>query len=65
LLLGHRQEIRLGEKIVKNLSRPISRIMVGPLKKYRPIEARTVAHAMVQTAKKDLKGIYIIESDRI
>ena len=65
LLLGNRQEIRLGEEIVKNLFKPLSRIMVGPLKKYRPIEARTVAHAMVQTAKKDLKGIYIIESDRI
>lgn len=65
LLLGERGEPRPGEDIAKRLSKPLSLLMRGPLKKYRPIEARTVALTMIQNAKKELKGIYIYTSDRI
>lgn len=65
LLLGEREESRPGEDLVKVLTKPLSALMLGPLKKYRPIEARTVALAMIGNAKKGLKGIYIYESDRI
>lgn len=65
LLLGEREESRPGEDLAKVLAKPLSTLMLGPLKKYRPIEARTVALAMIGNAKKGLKGIYIYESDRI
>jgi hypothetical protein len=39
--------------------------MVGPLRKYRAIQARDVAKAMVQVAQKNLKGLNIFESKQI
>jgi uncharacterized protein YbjT (DUF2867 family) len=65
LLLGDRKEYRLAEKIGSAAMRTISIIMAGPLKKYRPIEARVVASAMVATATSDRTGINIYESDQI
>ena len=65
LLLGQRAEVRTGEVIGEKISRAISFLLVGPLRKYRPIEARTVATAMIVMAKQAAAGIHIYESDRI
>ena len=65
LLLGERAEFRLGERVAARLLRYCSFLMVGPLRKYRPVQARTVAAAMVRVAKKAGRGIHIIESDAI
>ena len=40
-------------------------VMVGPLKKYRAIQAHDVAKAMVQVAQKNLKGVNIFDSMQI
>ena len=47
LLLGPREESRPGEAIASVLSRATKGLLVGRLRKYRPIEADQVARAMV------------------
>lgn len=65
LILGNRKEKRLGEKIAVMLSGIISPLMIGPLKKYKPIQAADIALGMLKIAKQDLNGFYIFESDQI
>ncbi|MDF2958450.1 MAG: NAD-dependent epimerase [Paenibacillus sp.] len=65
LLLGDRQEFRLGERIGSAVSGIISPLMAGGLRKYKPIQAITVAKAMLNAAKQDNKGIRVYESDQI
>ena len=65
LLLGDRREARLGERLGIAASATISPFMLGPAKKYRPIEARIVAHAMWKTAWNGQTGIHVHRSDQI
>ena len=65
LLLGERTEFRLGEHVAELPMRYVSFLMVGPLRKYRPVHARAVAAAMLKVAKEHLTGVNIFESDRI
>ncbi|MDZ4845334.1 MAG: oxidoreductase [Chitinophagales bacterium] len=65
LLLGDRAEKRAGEKASAfffNLTAPL---FVGPFKKYKAIEGRAVAGAMVKCANKNSTGIFIHESNEI
>lgn len=50
LLLGNRNEFRLGEKVAEVVSTPLSFLLMGGLKKYRPIHGREVAEKMVVVA---------------
>ncbi|WP_114782494.1 oxidoreductase [Botryobacter ruber] len=63
LLLGEREEQRTGEEIASKIMKPISSLMIGPLEKYKPIQAATVAQAMVNLAAQDKKGIHLHLSD--
>jgi uncharacterized protein YbjT (DUF2867 family) len=65
LLLGDRQEERPGEKAAQNMSGVLSTLMIGPLKKYKPVEARKVANAMLAVAAQERKGKQILESDAL
>ena len=65
LILGNRKEKRMGEKIAIILSGIISPFMLGPLRKYKPIQASDIALGMLKIAKQDLNGFYIFESDQI
>ncbi len=65
LLLGKRNEFRLGEKFGMVVMKLLGFTLQGKLKKYRAINADTVASVMVKNAQKDLKGINIFESDKI
>lgn len=40
-------------------------LLVGNLKKYKPIESKKVAQALYKLAQDDSKGFRIIESDQI
>jgi len=51
ILLGNRQENRIGERIASTISSTINRLSEGILGIYTPIEAETVAKAMVQLAQ--------------
>ncbi len=50
LLLGDRSEHRLGEAAGARVMPLINRVLLGPLEKYRAIEAATVGRAMVNEA---------------
>ncbi len=65
LLLGEREETRSGEEIASKVMLPLSNLMVGPLKKYKPIAGETVAQAMLQAASLNQHGVYIHPSDEI
>lgn len=66
LLLGPREEIRLGEKIGSILTPVLQPFMLGSLKKYRPVQAESVARFMVKVAhEKIASDVHVYESDMI
>ena len=66
LLLGKRKEFRLGEKIAVTLTPVLKPLMVGSLRKYRPIEAEKVGKFMVKIALEEpISGLHVYESDMI
>lgn len=65
LLLGKRSKGRTGEAVGKVVGAIFRPFLIGPFKKYRPIEAEVVAHAMVRVAKSGFTGVHIFESDEI
>ena len=65
LLLGERNEFRLGEKIGAFIMKTLSFLFLGNLKKYKAIEGKTVAKAMLVMAQKNNSGFKIYESDVI
>jgi uncharacterized protein YbjT (DUF2867 family) len=54
ILRGERQEYRAGEKAGIFIGRMIAPLLVGPLRKYRPIDADDVAAAMLYAANHDV-----------
>jgi uncharacterized protein YbjT (DUF2867 family) len=65
MLLGERNETRIAEMIGKSLMNSLRFLFIGKLKKYKAIEAKIVAHAMVSLSKTDLEGVSVFESDRL
>ncbi|MCE3280955.1 MAG: oxidoreductase [Bacteroidetes bacterium] len=65
MLLGERNETRIAEMLGKFLMSSLSFLFIGKLKKYKAIEAKVVAHAMVSLSKTDLEGVSVFESDRL
>ncbi|HEY4628436.1 MAG TPA: NAD(P)H-binding protein [Flavobacterium sp.] len=65
LLLGNRTEFRLGEKVGAFFMKTFSFLFLGNLKKYKPIEGKTVAKAFFKIAQTNNKGFKIYESDVI
>ncbi|WP_171056486.1 NAD(P)H-binding protein [Paenibacillus sinopodophylli] len=51
LLLGERDDVRPGERFGAIASRGLKFVMVGPLRKYRPIKGEDVARAMGRSAE--------------
>ena len=65
LILGPRREPRIGETVGKFVASAFHPIMVGPLRRYRAVEARDVAHAMILVAASVPFGTHVIESETI
>jgi uncharacterized protein YbjT (DUF2867 family) len=65
LLLGNRTEFRLGEKVGAFFMKTLSFLFLGNLKKYKPIEGKTVAKALLKIAQRNNEGFKIYESDAI
>ena len=63
-LLGNRKEKRVGEKIGIIIFQILSPLMVGPLKRMKPIHVKTVAGAMIRIVQSELNQT-IFESDEI
>jgi len=64
-LMGDRAEIRRVEKLGIVAARALQFAMLGPLRKYRPIEASTVARAMVAAAMSPGAGNHVYHYDQI
>lgn len=62
ILLGERPESRAGESIAKVIGKGLDFILGGLLSKYKPVEAETVAKAMVAKAQELDSGIHIYPS---
>jgi uncharacterized protein YbjT (DUF2867 family) len=65
LLLGLRSERRAGELAGPALANFIGPLLLGPVRKYRPIHADVVARAMRVGAAQDKSGLRVSESDQI
>ena len=65
LLLGDRTEFRLGEKVGAFFMKMLPFLFIGSFKKYKPIEGKTVAKALLKIAQKNNKGFKIYESNVI
>lgn len=61
-LLGDRSEFRLGEKIGIGIATVLAPLLP---KKYRGIQASTVARALITMANQGLKGAIFVESDKL
>ena len=63
-LMGDRKEKRVGEKIGIFVFNLLSPLLLGPIKKMRPIHSETVAKAMIKAANENLEK-NIFESNEI
>jgi uncharacterized protein YbjT (DUF2867 family) len=64
-LTGDRKEKRRGERFLVGLMKIIDPLLIGSLKKYRSIPAKTVANAMYNESIINQAGIFIHPSDKI
>jgi uncharacterized protein YbjT (DUF2867 family) len=65
ILAGERKEHRPMEKFVNGLMYLINPLLIGSLKKYRSIPAKTVALAMYNQSINNDEGVFIYASDQI
>jgi uncharacterized protein YbjT (DUF2867 family) len=63
MLMGERKEFRLGELIGKGAMTLLNPLMLGSLSKYKGIQGKTVANAMVKLGKENLKGVHVLEGN--
>lgn len=65
LLLGARADRRPAEALAQRLAPLVSPLLMGPLRRYRPISGTAVARAMLALAAGSDTGVHIHESDRL
>jgi len=65
LLLGERAESRPAERAAILASGLVSWAMAGPLARWKPVPAESVAAAMLAVAAGALEGVRIVENDEI
>jgi len=64
LLLGEREESRPAERVAQRVLAPFSPLLVGPLRRLRPVHGRIVARAMLRVAGMGGAG-GVVESEDI
>ena len=62
LLLGNRSEFRFGEKVATLLIKAFGFMMIGGLKKFKPVTAKKVARYLAEMIKEKESGIEVVES---
>ena len=65
LILGQRKEHRTGKALAQRLSPLFNGLLVGPLKRYRPIQATDIAKAMTIAILDFHPGVHTYKSDKI
>jgi uncharacterized protein YbjT (DUF2867 family) len=65
MLLGHRREKRIGESVAQRIMKLFSFILIGKLQKYKAIQGKQLAQAMVNAAKNNTEGIFTYQYKEI
>lgn len=65
LLLGEREEFRLGEKVGESVAGFLRPLFLGKLKKYRPVHAHEVSECLIRAVIDAQTGVRVIESNDI
>jgi uncharacterized protein YbjT (DUF2867 family) len=65
LLIGKRQEFRLGESIAIKIAPALDLLALGPLRQYHSMRAEIAGKAMVAAAKQGMNGTLVYEYDEI
>lgn len=65
LITGDRPESRAGEAVASFFMAGLKHVMVGGLRKYRPIAGETIARAMRAAAHETRPGFHVLLSDEI
>jgi uncharacterized protein YbjT (DUF2867 family) len=65
ILLGKRDEFRLGETIGKGIVQGLSAFLVGSFNKFKAVDAGDVAEAMIAAAKQKEQGKFIYQYGEI
>jgi len=65
VLVGERKETRPGERVGIAVGKLLTPLLVGPARRYRPIEALAVARAMARISRKPEPGVHVLESEQI
>jgi uncharacterized protein YbjT (DUF2867 family) len=65
LLLGKREEFRLGERIATAVAPLLNFAMAGGLRRYRAIRAASVGKAMVAAAQQEKRGTLVYQYEEI
>jgi len=65
LLMGPRQESRLGERVGAVLMKVLAPVLIGGLSRYRAIKAEDVARAMVSAAAREVSGKKVYEYEQL
>ena len=65
LLLGKREEFRMGERVAMFAMPLLHFAMLGGLRRYRAISAESVGKAMVVAARQEKSGTFIYEYEQI
>jgi uncharacterized protein YbjT (DUF2867 family) len=65
LLLGEREESRPAERVAAAASGLLSWAMAGPLARWKPVPASSVAAAMLAVSGGVLEGVRVVENDEI
>jgi len=65
VLVGERKQTRPGERVGITLGKLVTPMLVGPARRYRPIEGLAVARAMAVVSRRPEPGVHVLESERI
>lgn len=65
LILGPRAERRAAEALAQRVAPALGWMMIGPLRRYRAVQAGTIARAMLRLARERPRGVRMVENDEI
>lgn len=65
LLLGHREQPRLGERVASALMGATGPLLAGPLRRYRAIDGSAVALAMRRASENPSSGVHVYEGESL
>jgi uncharacterized protein YbjT (DUF2867 family) len=65
MVLGARPQPRRGERIAKTMGPAVGKLMIGRLRRFRPIKAQNLAAAMIGALEAGRPGVHVSTYDQI